>query len=708
MTAPSGLPFVSVVVPCRDEERFIGACLESILATGYPADRLEVLVVDGMSEDGTREIVAAYAARVPFIRLLDNPAHIVPTGLNAAIRAATGEVVLRMDAHVTYPPDYIPTLVAELQSSGADNVGGVVLTQPGADTATARAIAVTLSHPLGVGNAYFRIGTGKRRWVDTVPFGCYRREVFERLGMFDEELVRNQDDEFNFRLRRHGGRILLLPTVRCRYYARATLGDVARQFYQYGYYKPLVARKVGWVMTARQLVPPLYILSLLGTGLAGIWWAPAGITFLTLLGTYAALVLGCAVLVARGEDPRCGLAFLAVPPLVHFSYGFGYLQGVADQALAVLPPRHAPRGGCVTSRPTCAPAVRRSPGADGRPEVSIIVPCRNEARYIAQCLDSILATRFPLERLEVLVVDGRSDDGTRQIVARYAARHPLIRLLDNPAQITPTALNTGVRAARGGVIVRMDAHATYPPEYVTRLVTELQETGADNVGGVFVPRPADDSATARAIALGLSHPLGVGNSHFRIGAVERRWVDTVPFGCYRREIFERIGMFDEQLARNQDDEFNFRLLKHGGRILLLATVAIGYYTRGSLRQVARMFYQYGYFKPLVARKAGRIVTLRQLVPPLFIVSLVTAAALSFSAPAAAALLTAVAVTYGAVVIGAAARAIRRHGLRCALVLAAVFPTVHFSYGLGFLVGLGALWRPAAHWARKGAALPLSR
>src|SRR5438128_6330530 len=138
MAAPeSGLPFVSVVVPCRNEERYIAACLDSILASTYPAERLEVLVVDGRSEDRTREIVATYAARVPCLRLLDNPARIVPTALNTAIRAAAGEVILRMDAHVTYPPDYVPTLVAELRSSGADNVGGVVLTQPSADTATA-------------------------------------------------------------------------------------------------------------------------------------------------------------------------------------------------------------------------------------------------------------------------------------------------------------------------------------------------------------------------------------------------------------------------------------------------------------------------------------------------------------------------------------------------------------------------------------------
>ena len=231
------------------------------------------------------------------------------------------------------------------------------------------------------------------------------------------------------------------------------------------------------------------------------------------------------------------------------------------------------------------------------PLVSVVVPCRNEERHIAQCLDSILACDFPQERLEILVVDGCSDDGTRAILARYAERYARIHVLDNPKRITPTALNIGVLAARGEIIMRMDAHVIYPASYISQLVGALEETGADNVGGIIATLPGDDSATARAIAVGLSHPLGVGNSYFRVGSRERRWTDAVSFGCYRRQVFERIGLFDEELVRNQDDEFDLRLIKHGGRVLLLPEVVSQYYARRSLRQVARMFYQYGYFKP---------------------------------------------------------------------------------------------------------------
>ncbi len=259
--------------------------------------------------------------------------------------------------------------------------------------------------------------------------------------------------------------------------------------------------------------------------------------------------------------------------------------------------------------------------AEPQPLVTIIVPCRNEGKWIAPCLDSILANDYPRERLEVLVVDGMSSDETRSVVERRAADQPCIRLLDNAKQITPAALNIGIAAARGAVIVRMDAHVDYPADYVSSLVRLLEEKGADNVGGVCRTLPGAETAIARAIAIGMSHPVGVGNSYFRIGAASERWVDTVPFGCYRKEVFDRIGLFDEELVRNQDDEFNLRLIRSGGRILLTPNVVCRYYARDSLRKLWRMYYQYGYFKPLVVRKVKGVMTLRQLGPPLFVLCL---------------------------------------------------------------------------------------
>ncbi len=327
------LPLISVVIPCRDEERYIGACLDSILASDYPQERLDVLVADGMSRDHTREIVARYTRRNSSIRLLDNPEQITPTGLNAGIRAARGDIVMRMDAHVVYPPYYIPRLAAALRESGADNVGGVIATLPAEDAPIARAIAVTLSHPFGVGNSYFRIGVTEPRLVDNVAFGCWRRDVFTRIGLFDEEMVRNQDDEFNHRLIRHGGRILLLPNVVSQYYARRTLPQVARMYFQYGYFKPLVARKVGRVMTARQLVPALFISGLALTGAPSPWVPAARLAFFGIVGAYAAALLGCAVQIGRRHGVVCALAATAVFPTVHLSYGVGFLRGIWDHVV---------------------------------------------------------------------------------------------------------------------------------------------------------------------------------------------------------------------------------------------------------------------------------------------------------------------------------------------------------------------------------------
>jgi glycosyltransferase involved in cell wall biosynthesis len=321
---------LSIIVPCRNEQRYIGACLDSILACDHPRADLEVLVVDGRSDDGTREIVAHYAARHPEIRLLDNPRGIVPAALNIGIRAATGDAIMRMDAHAVYPPEYVPRLLAALAESGADNVGGCVATLPADPGPVARAIAIVLSHPFGVGNSHFRIGASAPRWVDTVPFGCYRREVFGRVGLFDEDLIRNQDDEFNHRLIRHGGRVLLVPDVVARYYPRASFAKLARMYYQYGYFKPLAARKVGRVMTVRQLVPSAFVLALVVGGLAALVWPPARWLWLGVSASYALAVAGCALSVLRAQGPRCALALAIAFPLLHASYGVGFLRGAWD------------------------------------------------------------------------------------------------------------------------------------------------------------------------------------------------------------------------------------------------------------------------------------------------------------------------------------------------------------------------------------------
>lgn len=341
------------------------------------------------------------------------------------------------------------------------------------------------------------------------------------------------------------------------------------------------------------------------------------------------------------------------------------------------------------------------------PLVSVIVPCRNEAGYIGACLDSVLGGEYPAEAMEVLIVDGRSDDGTRAILDDYARRHARIRVVDNARRTTAVALNLGIGAARGDILVRLDAHVVYPPNYIGELVRALEESGADNVGAVIDTLPANESTIARAIATAISHPFGVGNAYFRIGVPEPRWVDTVPFFCCHRSLFERVGYFDEELLGSEDDEFNGRVVLRGGRHLLLPGVVSKYYARDSLRKVARMYYQYGYFKPVAARKLGRVLTGRQLVPPAFVLSLGASALLGIFLQPARYLAAAIAAVYLGAVGAFAVAGARRRRIQDVAALALVFAVIHCAYGFGFLRQLARLALPASHRPHP-VEVPLSR
>lgn len=321
------------------------------------------------------------------------------------------------------------------------------------------------------------------------------------------------------------------------------------------------------------------------------------------------------------------------------------------------------------------------------PHVSVVLPCRNEAKIIRSCLESVVMSDYPKDQLELLVVDGRSDDGTRGIVCEFSKRHPWIRLLDNDRRITPTGMNIGIQSAKGQIVIRMDAHSVYPPNYVSKLVEWIERSKADNVGGICITRPANETPKANAIAFGLSHSWGVGNSHFRIGVAEPKWVDTVPFGCYRREVFEKIGLYDEALVRNQDDELNHRLIKHGGRILLVPEIVSYYTARDSLKKLWVMYYQYGYYKPLAVRTIGAVMTARQLVPSAFVMSLFLTAFLAPWSYMMAVLFGVIVITYVTLDLSIALSAASERGVRCGLWAVVVFPILHMSYGIGYLKGI---------------------
>ena len=318
-------------------------------------------------------------------------------------------------------------------------------------------------------------------------------------------------------------------------------------------------------------------------------------------------------------------------------------------------------------------------------KLSVICPIYNEEKHIAACLDSILRQDFPKEELEVLMVDGMSSDRTREIVQQYTEQYPFIFLLDNPKRIVPTGLNIGIQVAQGEVIIRLDAHAIYPDNYFSVLVEKLFALNADNVGGLCRTLPAKDTSVCEAIAAALSSPFGMGDSHFRIGTNKEMQVDTVPFGCFRREVFDKIGYFDEELVRNQDDEFNGRIIKFGGHIYLIPSIVIDYYGRDSIGKVSKMFYQYGLFKPLVNKKLGNPATVRQFFPFFFVLGLIIGFPLCFVNLFFRILYIAVLALY---IFLAAYFSIRQiKGLKRILLLMVTFFVIHVSYGWGYLRGV---------------------
>ena len=254
--------------------------------------------------------------------------------------------------------------------------------------------------------------------------------------------------------------------------------------------------------------------------------------------------------------------------------------------------------------------------------LSVIVPIYQEEKYISKCIDSMLSQDYPKDDLEIILVDGMSKDRTREIVATYTAKYPFIRMIDNPERIAPCAMNRGIKEAKGDVIMRLDAHATYEKNYFSLLVEKLNELpGAENVGALCNTLPVNDSITAQSIAAVLSSSFGMGNSHFRVGADKEMEVDTVPFGCFHRSIFDKVGLYDEELVRNQDDELNARIIKAGGKIYLIPQLVCEYYARDTAKKVYKMFYQYGVFKPLVNKKLGSPATVRQFFPLFFMLGL---------------------------------------------------------------------------------------
>lgn len=316
---------VSVTIPCRNEERYIQRCIHSVLASDYPPEQLRVVVCDGRSTDRTPWIVQDMAMRDDRVVLLLNEQMTTPFALNLGIRYSTDcDVHIILGAHAEIAPDYIRLCVQHLQHDRSLGCVGGIIENIHEDITSAR-IGKAMSSPFGVGNAHFRTGT-QSGYVDTVAFGAYRREVFERCGLFDEELIRNQDDEFNFRISKAGFRIFLDPAIRSRYYVRASYSKLWRQYYQYGLWKVYVNKKHGVVTSVRQLVPPAFVLFLVTWLSMGMIGGTVQAVWNLLFGIYivGAIVFAVKQKAKFADIPGVMWSFF----ILHLAYGFGFWEGL--------------------------------------------------------------------------------------------------------------------------------------------------------------------------------------------------------------------------------------------------------------------------------------------------------------------------------------------------------------------------------------------
>jgi len=323
------LPTISIICPVYNEEKYIVNCIESIISCDYPTALMEILFVDGMSRDSTRKIILKYIEKHPFIQLIDNQNKTVPFALNKGIAVAKGEIIIRIDAHASYPSDYFSILVKNLLKLNADNVGAVCKTEVLNKNKKTLAIKNVLSHPLGVGNSYFRTGISKTMEVDTVPFGCWKKEIFEKYGTFNTKLTRNQDIEFNKRIKKGGGKIFLIPDTYSVYYARENWKDLFNNNYQNGKWNILTVYYTSQFssLSIRHFIPLCFILSLLIPLILS--FINLNFIYLTVLSLVAYLLLiafGSIKIAFKKQLHFLSLVYTFM--VIHFSYGLGSLIGL--------------------------------------------------------------------------------------------------------------------------------------------------------------------------------------------------------------------------------------------------------------------------------------------------------------------------------------------------------------------------------------------
>jgi glycosyltransferase involved in cell wall biosynthesis len=328
-------PRVTVIVPCYNEEKTIGGLLQALARQTFPISQMEILILDGISVDRTLETVAEFSQGNGNlqVRVVPNPKRIIPAALNLGIQEARGEFVIRLDAHSVPHPEYVARSVSGLEQHLGDNVGGVWKIVPSNNSWIARSIAAAAAHPLAVGDAKYRYADTPGE-VDTVPFGAFRREYIQQIGGFDETLLTNEDYELNTRIRLSGGKLWLDPNIQVQYYSRSNLGQLARQYARYGFWKVAMLKRYPKSLRWRQAMPPLFVLGVIGLSLLSLWFPPALWLLGVILGVYAmALLLSGIDLALQANQP--GLLF-GVPLAIlvmHFTWGGAFLFGLVRHIL---------------------------------------------------------------------------------------------------------------------------------------------------------------------------------------------------------------------------------------------------------------------------------------------------------------------------------------------------------------------------------------
>ena len=322
---------VSVIVPCYNEGETIQLLLQALLEQTYPSTKMEVVIADAISEDDTREKIAQFAKEHSGLRIVvvDNPRRTIPAAVNTAAQAAQGTYLVRMDAHSVPDKKYVATSIQLLKDGVAENVGGVWEIAPGEETCIAKAIAAAASHPLGAGDALYRIAK-KAAYVETVPFGAFSKAIFEEVGRFDESLLSNEDYEFNTRIHLNGGKVWLDPRIHSRYFARKNLKQLARQYWRYGFWKLKMLKRYPKTIRWRQAIPPLFVFGVLLFTILSVFSNFARIILACILGLYLAILLAFSTLEVIRRKNLCYLEMVFAITVMHFSWGMGFLYSAVD------------------------------------------------------------------------------------------------------------------------------------------------------------------------------------------------------------------------------------------------------------------------------------------------------------------------------------------------------------------------------------------